>query len=86
MEGDPLGLQDLPQNQTVLLFSVCRGVQSDAASRPLREGNPLWNLGLVEGVQKVLRLETEVGLERDDRGGGLEVGMNLAALVDVLHQ
>lgn len=34
----------------------------------------------------MLRLEAEVGLERHDRGGGLEVGVRLAALQDVLDQ
>ena len=86
MEGEALGLQDLPQDEAVLFFSVRRGVQSDAPSGTLREGNPLWNLGLVEGVQQMLRLEAQVGLECHDRGCGLEVGVHLAALQDVVYQ
>lgn len=85
VETNPPLPQHLSQKKAVLLLPVRSRVEPNRASRPLGERDPLAELGFVECVQQMLRLETEVGLERDHRSGIRHVNVHRTHASDVLN-
>ena len=85
MKAHPALPQHLSQKKTVLLLAIRSRVEPDRAPRPLGKRDPLAELGFVECVEQMLRLEAEVGLERDHRSGIRHVSVHRAHASDVLN-
>ena len=72
MQGNAANAQSVAKLEAHALLAFIGGEPTDGAALTFGEGDPLLDAALVEGVENVLALEGEVGLELQNDGRLLE--------------